>query len=335
LRIAIPLARVFFEAGILLTPLRQSDISQWYAALRYMEWIANTSPRLCVRDEYRRESVDSRYRGLFAEEVAIGIMATVLGDIFGAKPIVNTVELLAATSPGAIPRNVPIADFVAKARHQATGQEWTIIAESKGSLGKLVSKARIKRAKEQVSSTKARFAGTGAKLPLAFCSSVFFAKQAKGASCSVIDPPNEAERDDVLIEPVNAWRAAYAKAFRFVGLDAASNQVLTGEPVTSLQSMYEAGNIPRDDREQSGRRRRRTMIARERFNVDLLLDVGPCAIGIDPRILGMLREAGIRGEMTGEFEHIADTRRHDRWRAHSFANYLGLGCVFYEDLDEI
>ena len=135
LLLAVPLARVFFEAGALLTPLRQSDVSQWYAALRYIDWIANTPPRLCVRDEYRRDSVDSRYRGLFAEEVAIGIMATVLGDVFRAKPIVNTVELLASIDPSLIRKDQPIADFIAKARHPSSGQEWTIIAESKGSLG--------------------------------------------------------------------------------------------------------------------------------------------------------------------------------------------------------
>jgi len=288
-----------------------------------------------VRDEYRRESVDSRYRGLFAEEIAIGIMATVLGDVFGAKPIVNTVEVLTALNRGAVSTNVPIADFLAKARHQTTGQEWSIIAESKGSLGKIVSNERIKRAKQQVASTKARFAGTDTKLPLAFCSSVFFAKQGKGASCTVIDPPNDASEDDTLVKPADAWRAAYTKAFRFVGLDAASNQVAAGNAVTSLQRIYDESTLFRDDRGQSGRRRRRALVARERFNVDLLLDVGPCAIAIDPRVLAMLREAGVREEMTGEYEHLADFRRKDRWHGHSFLNYLGLGCVFYEDLDEV
>jgi len=334
LSMSVPLARVFFEAGILLTPLRQSDISQWYAALRYMEWIANTSPRLCVRDEYRRESVDSRYRGLFAEEMAVGIMATVLGDVFGAKPIVNTVEVLAGL-PGSIKKNVPIADFIAKARHPATGKEWTIISESKGSLGRFVSKGRIKRAKEQVASTKARFTTTGAKLPLAFCSAVFFAKQGKGATCTVIDPPNDAEEDDILVEPIVAWRAAYAKAFRFVGLDAAANQVVAGDAITSLHGMNEPTDFPRDVRGQGERRRRRAVRARERFNVDLLLDVGPCAIAIDPRVLGMLRQSGVRDGMVREFEHIADARSHDRWRSHSFLNYLGLGCLFYDEIDDV
>jgi hypothetical protein len=334
-RLSIPLARVFFEAGTLLTPLRQSDITQWYAALRYVEWIANTPPRLCVRDEYRRESVDSRYRGLFAEEIAIGIMATILGDLFHAKPIVNTVELLAATAPTSIRRNELIADFVAKARHPSSGQEWTIIAESKGSLGKGVSNGRVTRAKQQVSATKARFPRSRTELPLAFCSSVFFATQKKDASCIVIDPPADIGEDDLLVDPTNAWRFAYAKAFRFVGLDSVSNQVISGEPVTLLHRMSDVSNLPVDEREQGGRRRRRVAMARERFSADLLLDVGPCAVGIDPSVFNLLRETGIRQGVTEDLDRLAERRDHERgrWHGRSFMNYLGLGCIFYDDLE--
>ena len=63
--------------------------------------------------------------------------------------------------------------------------------------------------------------------------------------------------------------------------------------------------------------------------------VGHCAIGIDPRTLGLLRETGIREGIAEELEHIADARHHDRRPSRSFMNYLGLGCVFYEDLDEV
>jgi hypothetical protein len=228
-----------------------------------------------------------------------------------------------------------MADFVAKAKNNSTGEDWTIIAESKGSLGKLVSKGRIKHAKKQVSATKARFAGTAAKLPLALCSTVFFAKQGKGASCNVIDPPNETGSEEVILDTLDAWRAAYAKAFRFVGLDAASNQVLRGEPITSLHRIDDADTAVHDDREQSVRRRRRARNALDRLNADLLLDVGDSAIAIDPKVLVMLREAGVSEGMAPHFEEIAETRRGQPSRGHSFLNYLGLGCVPYEDLDEM
>jgi hypothetical protein len=263
-------------------------------------------------------------------------MAIVLSEIFGAKPIINTVELLAATNHNFIPQNQLIADFAAKTRHPGSGQEWTLIAESKGSLGRVVSKMRTRHAKEQAAATKARFTGTSARLPLAFCSSVYFAKQAKHASCKVVDPPSEVGHDDVLINPADAWRAAYSKAFRFVGLDIASDEVATGRPIRSLQRMIESGDQPTGDREQQTRRRRRAAAARERFNADLVLDAGPCAISIDPKLLSLLEETGINAQMAGDLEHMADIRRHEDepWTSRSFMNYLGIGCLFYDDLDQ-
>jgi len=88
---------------------------------------------LAVLDKFSQESVDSRYRGLFAEEIAIGLMAIVLSDVFGAKPIMNTAEYFSASKLSL--KRGPIADFIAKAQNPMTKAEWTIIAESKGSLG--------------------------------------------------------------------------------------------------------------------------------------------------------------------------------------------------------
>ena len=81
----ISLARLFFEAGALLTPLANQDFIKWYGAIRYLHWIDGGSPELRVKDEFNNDKVDSRYRGLFAEETAIGLMAVVLSDVFG-KP---------------------------------------------------------------------------------------------------------------------------------------------------------------------------------------------------------------------------------------------------------
>jgi hypothetical protein len=327
-RLSTTLARIFFEAGCLLTPLAQSSTPAWYAALRYAEWIAKTQPRLSVRNEYQQDSFDARYRGLFAEEIAIGIMATVLQEIFHAQPINNTVEVLP-------PAGGLTADFVAKAPHPSTGQDWTIIAESKGSLGRPVSKARVARAKKQAGATMARFSNSQGRLPLAFCSTVPFESQKSGSTCRVIDPPSGPTGDDLLIDTLTAWRVAYAKAFRFVGLEAAAHQALHGYPVTGLHIMDD--NPERSSDEPSfvvRQRARRSQNAYERFKANLLLDAGPCAIGIDPRVLGLLRRQGVTSEVATSLGDFEQRERVRRPRERSFLNYLGFGCIFYAELDE-
>src|SRR5246127_4067298 len=293
-RTPVFLARLFLDAGCPLTPLRTNDIAQWYAALRYADWLLATGKSLVVRDEYDRDSVDSRYRGLFAEEMAIGLMAVVLGDEFRAKPIVNTIEYFDIQGLPQIPRNQPVADFIAEARHPKTGEKWTIVAESKGSLGKDVDSSRRQRAKTQVAATKVRFPRTQQKLPLAFCSSVYFVNQGKEAACNVIDPPGELREEDLEVDPIEAWRIAFSKAFRFVGLDGASRQVLRGEPVSAIYTMLDERDERNerdergDGRERQKRRLRRAREARERFGVDLILDVGDCAFAMDINMLSVL-----------------------------------------------
>jgi hypothetical protein len=70
--------------------------------------------------------------------------------------------------------------------------------------------------------------------------------------------------------------------------------------------------------------------------MDLLLDVGRCAVSMDPQIANVLRH-GIHEE---SYHKIADVLRsrhkltRERFRGASFETSLGLGCVFYSDLDE-
>lgn len=114
-----------------------------------------------------------------------------------------------------------MADFIAEARHPKTRKNWKLVAESKGSLGTRVDSSRI-RAKTQVAATKLRFPQAARKLPLAFCSSVYFLNQGKQASCTVVDPPAELNGKELEVEPLTAWRITFSKAFRFVGLDISS-----------------------------------------------------------------------------------------------------------------
>jgi hypothetical protein len=330
-RTRVALSRLFLDAGCLLTPVRQNEIAQWYAALRYADWLSATGRQLAVRDEYQRDSVDSRYRGIFAEEIAIGLMAVVLGDGFRAKPIVNTMEYF-DTHGWSITKNQPIADFIAEARHPKTGKKCTVVAESKGSLGHAVGNSRILRAKKQVSHTKVSFPGAQQKLPFAFCSSVYFLNQRKQASCSVLDPPGESKGDDLVVDPLGAWCIAFSKAFRFVGLDSASRQVLRGEPVSALYTMLDERNV-RDDDERSRRRLRRAKEARERFDADLLLDVGDCALALDRNISSVLHRSGLNAEVLEKLEEASEARLDRERDGNSFFNYLGIGCVFYEDID--
>jgi len=81
------------------------------------------------------------------------MMAIVLQHYFW----LNTAEYLALSSQLTTRSLGPIADFIATTRLPTSGNEWTMIAESKWSLGKRVSKARVQRAKAQTSATRARF----------------------------------------------------------------------------------------------------------------------------------------------------------------------------------
>lgn len=329
----VSLARVFVEAGSLLTPLAKEDYIKWYGAIRYLHWIDGGSPELRVKDDFNKDSVDCRYRGLFAEETAIGLMAIVLGDIFKAMPINNTVEVVprSALDPGQ-----PIADFIAQATNPATSQKTTIVAESKGSLGTLVSKARHTRAKQQLAATKIIFAGSSQTLPLTFGSTIRFSKQKLKSRCLVTDPPADSEPSSINIDPIDAWRVAYAKALKFVGLETASQQVLRGAPAEAIRPIDfdRQSNRRRSDRDHQ--RLRRAGSARHRFDVDLLLDVGSHAVSIDRRVLVELQR-GINSESQFRLPEILNSRRdvlHERLRGASFETSLGLGCISYADLDE-
>jgi hypothetical protein len=333
LSIEFSLARLFFEAGSLLTPLAGQDFIKWYGAIRYLHWIDDAVSELRVKDQFRRDSVDSRYRGLFAEETAIGLMAIVLSDVFGAKPINNTVEVL---PPGALRPNQPVADFVAQAINPSTSQPTTIIAESKGSLGKAISKTRWARAKTQIASTNAVFAGFAQTLPLAFGSAIWFSGQKGTTHCLVADPPIDSNVDSTELDPVRAWRVAYAKALRFVGLETAAKHVLHGEPAESIRPMDFDRTSDRRRSEQDFRRLHRAGAARHRFGMELLLDVGPCALSLDSNVANVLRH-GIDADSRFKVAEVLHSRRvhaRDRLPGASFETSLGLGCIFYSELDE-
>lgn len=329
----VSLARIFFEAGSLLTPLASQDFIKWYAAIRYLHWIDGGGSELKVKDEFDRDSVDSRYRGLFAEETAIGLMAVVLSDVFGATPINNTVEVL---PPGSIQPGSPIADFIAQGTNPSNSQQTTIIAESKGSLRTAISKARRDRAKVQVAATNLLFNGTVNTLPLTFGSTICFAAQSEQTRCIVADPPQESDSDPVMVDPVQAWRVAYAKAFRFIGMETAARQILRGDPAESLRPFDFDRERDRRRTERDSQRLRRASSARERFGMDLVLDAGPSAVSVDQSVLHVLRH-GIDEESQFKISESLRARRErgrDRFHGASFETSLGLGCVSYAELDE-
>ena len=232
--IDVSLARLFFEAGSLLTPLANQDFIKWYAAIRYSHSIDDGTVELRVRDEFNRDSVDCRYRGLFAEEMAIGLMAVVSGDVFGARPINNTIEVMLPRT--AVLTGGLIADFLAQAINPTNSERTTIIAESKGSLGKAISNTRQTRAKQQVAATNAIVSGTAKTLPLTFGSTVCFTSRTSQTRCLVTDPPKDFNEELINVNPIRAWRIAYAKTFRFIGMETAARQIYRGEPADSIHS---------------------------------------------------------------------------------------------------
>lgn len=321
------LARLFFEAGCLLTPLADQAFSQWYLAIRYFHWLSKKSTKLCVEDKFNTDPIDSRYKGIFSEEMAIGLMAIVLSDKLGVFRINNTVEIIPKSS---YPTGKPIADFVALGQNlKGTGTQ-LIVAESKGSLGSKVSKKRRKRAKEQVMQTSLVVPGTTDTLALTFCSSLYYTSQKIETNCLIEDPPPEQHSEPIRIDSVHAWRVAYSKALRFVGLEVASRQVLRGEPATFLRDSRRENADQRDQR-----RNLRDRWTRNRFNSELISDVGSWGVMLDRDVLEILRK-GISPEENLELQGILNRRQQidfsESTERISFQNSLGIGCVNYSEI---
>lgn len=329
----VSLARIFIEAGILLTPLATQAYVKWYGAIRYLHWIDSSSAEFKVKNEFNQDTIDCRYRGLFAEEAAIGLMAIILGEIFNTTVITNTVEVVHRPQ-GA--QGQPIADFVAQTTNPATKKKTTIIAESKGSLGALVSKSRHNRAKQQLAATKILIQDSSDLLPLTFGSVIRFSKQRLNSRCIVTDPPSHSETNQILIDPIEIFRVAYAKALKFFGLEIASEQILRGEAAKALQPIdfFDTGNRPRSNRDIQ--RRERATTARNRFEVSLLLDVGSHAVSIHSPVLEVLQQ-GINEGTLKLLNQILDSRKAvvaERFRGSSFEIPLGIGCIAFAELDE-
>lgn len=325
--VQISAARLFFEAGSLLTPLAPTDFMRWYAGVRYLHWLDQQSAELRVRDVFKKPTVDSRYRGLFAEEVAIGLMAVVLNDRLGTVRINNTVEILPPTPQS----SQPIADFIAESI-DPSGLNRCIIAESKGSLGTTVNSSRRKHAKKQIRQTAVSLPATQSKLGLTFCSSLFFTGQPSTTHCLVNDP--EPEGRDLVLDRVEAWRIAYAKILRFAGLDIAAWRVAHGEPAPNLGRAYEDEKKEwRSERERYLAWRR--IACRERYGADLILDLGAYGLMVDSVALNVLHQ-GINKEGSEKLLKQLYMRKHERSSfergTRSFITGLGIGCVLYEEL---
>jgi hypothetical protein len=127
---------------------------------------------------------------------------------------------------------------------------------------------------------------------------------------------------------------AYAKTFRFVGLETTSRQILRGDRADGVRSVDFDGIGLREESDRSNRRNHRARAARHRFGMELILDAGECAIGIPPDIAEFLRH-GIRDGMEQKLDTIVRSRRKERRTSdsRSFETGLGLGCIFYSDLE--
>lgn len=329
----VSLARIFFEAGRLLTPLATDDFIRGYGAVRYFHWVDPAKPELRVKDEFKGEKIDCRYRGLFAEETAIGLMAVVLRDDFGAELISNTVE---AAPPRSLVHGQPVADFIAEASDPTNSKKTTIIAEAKGSLGDAVSRSRHLRAKKQLAATKKVFmAGSVQLLGLTFGSTIRFSKQRSKSGCVVTDPPVAIEPGAIELDTVRAWRVAYAQTLKFVGLETAAQQVLRGAPAEAIRPVDFDRRSDRRRSDRDHQRLRRASAVRERFRMDLILDVGRYALGLDAAVRDELRR-GINDESPARLTEILNGRRElggARFRRDSFETSLGFGCVAYSELD--
>jgi len=321
--------------GSVLTPAQTSQYAKWYAAIRYIDWIAG-SGELRIKDFVKGDTLDTRYKALFSEELAIGLMAIVMKSRYGCATIVDTRSLLSPSGSGGLTASQinggMIADFVGTIPLGAPRSD-VIVAESKGSVGTAISKARRAHAKKQVQATKV--SGVRNSFGLTFCSSIRYVSDSDKSCCSVADPAPEGEfikihyRDDV------AYRVAYAKAFSFIGLRAAANQILAGRPATALPSMEDERHWEGESREDR-HVRHADMYLRKAYNAVYLSHLDNAGIALDLGVLRSLRQ-GINMETIGQlgeylYYHIgprAEKREQREMPAGSFINTLGIGIVDY------
>lgn len=323
--LTVSLKQLFLEAGSLLTPADPADMAQWYAAVRYLNWIDAARGDLRVNAAFSGDSVDTRYRGLFSEEMAIGMMASLLRERYGVSMIANTAEYHALHG---ISHDGVVADFIAEGIAPTTGKRMTIIAESKGAIRQKVPANRKTHAKSQISATPYSVSGTDEVVGLAFASSLRYSNQNDRSYCEVIDPePND---DGVSIDPVSGYRLAYAKTLRFAGLETAARQTYQGRPATALPDPdLEKERMARDDR-QAQVSRHRSAFCREALGAELIRDMGETGLIIERRLLSILRN-GISSESVGQIREQLAERRRNIDTPTSFLNGLGIGLASFGD----
>lgn len=277
----VPIRRLFLEAGMLLTPLPGSGTAPWSVAARYADWIDGAQSELRILNSLKADSIDSRFRGLFAEELAIGMMAIVLHDLLHCHLVSNTVEVLGKRPDGAL------ADFIAKGSFN--GSPFSLIAESKGSLSSVVPPARRAKAKLQVGNTNLP-GPKGTEYRMTFCSTIRHTSQRSKSVCEVSDPPPDLDLPEQTREPndVDRWRAAYARAFRFIGLDAAASQALRGVPVTALPDSAESSSALSEGRDYTYSSRVRRLLADQLYAYPVL-GFGDGYVVLDQAILQRLQ----------------------------------------------
>jgi hypothetical protein len=327
-RFRCPLMRLLFEAGTLLTPLsQQDDFSRWFLVFRYLNWLGSGG-LLRVKQDFRSRTVDSRYKGIFSEEMAIGMMAVVLQDVYGSIRINNTAEVI--TKPTS-----PVADFIVLGADKRRNLLYLAV-ECKGSLGSPVSSKRMLRAKQQAGNTK--IPGAFASLGLVCSSTIYYENQRKRTLCTIEDPPALLDAGEVELDELLAWRTAYARLMRFIGLERASVEIASGEPAVSLPLFVDQERRPDEGSERRSIRRNRLRNLRERLHSESILDLGFGAVVVDSIVHKVLR-TGLSNENIGILrEYLSrETRRgqeslresHSRV---SFLNNLGVGLIVFEEL---
>lgn len=315
------LREILWNAGVLLTPAAPTEASFWHTAVRYAHWLAPEGKTVWVDSRLRDETVDARYRGLFSEEFAVGIMATVLIRQYAVTRIVDTAAVMAnigATHSG------PIADFVART---GPGTGVIHVIESKGSLGRTVSEERREHAREQVEATRTTL-NTKPLGPIGTttcATTVYFSGQNRKTNCTVerLLPPKSGGVTVSVGDPTLIDRAFYAKVFRFVGLHTAADQVLAGAPVQSLNRL--TVDRPAVDGDHHTTHQLRVAHARRVFGAELVLDLGEFGVMIECNVVAALRSGEPRG--------LLDLALREGTRDHrSFVDGTGVGLLDFDDV---
>ncbi len=235
----VRVGRLLLEAGILTTPAIRAwplrpfwDPRTWHALFKYADLLRVEDDRLYLDPAF--EEMDERWRGLLAEEVAIGFAACLLRDRFDVVHIADVKGLLPRARKGRR------ADYACGVRSGG----W-IVAEVKGT-GTRTGRLPMADAKTQATAIPASVTGGGTTARQNF--GIGLALGVAGRTDTIAklrDPPPDGGE----VSPDDLAAVAYGKVLTAAGLDARATALAGPVPWEGLDEEEPVATVRAGDRD--------------------------------------------------------------------------------------